>query len=403
MGAQSTGAPQETGREMPARHSRFTVWFLIAGFLAVVYTVPLTQAALEIARGQHPQFLDVFMQAPTQPNLRAYERQLEESSVWAQAVRPYVQYVWFRLLGDGGEKVVMGREGWLFYRPDVRHLVERGSLDEAFHAIMAFHKELGRRGIRLLVLPVPGKPAIYPDKLTSRVNGTGALESHTRELLARLERSGVEAVDLFALFERMRRNTDAVYLLRDTHWSGESARVAAELVAARIRERGWIPGGSVEYTTRELRVNRRSDVARMIRAPGVEAAYPAEEVRCEQVIEGASGAPYRDDPHSPVLILGDSFLRMYQTDEPRAAGFIAHLARALRLPVASLVNDGGASTLVRQELFRRPQLLHAKRLVIWEFVERDISYGAEGWKQVPLPPTLAATGTPTPAWAGGQD
>jgi hypothetical protein len=49
------------------------------------------------------------------------------------------------------------------------------------------------------------------------------------------------------------------------------------------------------------------------------------------------------------------------------------------------VNDGGASTLVRQQLSRRPELLRGKRLVIWEFVERDIYYGAEGWKAVPLP------------------
>ena len=48
------------------------------------------------------------------------------------------------------------------------------------------------------------------------------------------------------------------------------------------------------------------------------------------------------------------------------------------------MNDGGASTLVRQELARRPQLLAGKTLVIWEFVERDIGYGTEGWQVLPL-------------------
>ena len=32
----------------------------------------------------------------------------------------------------------------------------------------------------------------------------------------------------------------------------------------------------------------------------------------------------------------------------------------------------------------------AKRLVIWEFVERDIRYGTEGWKLIPLPLLQAA-------------
>ena len=53
-----------------------------------------------------------------------------------------------------------------------------------------------------------------------------------------------------------------------------------------------------------------------------------------------------------------------------------------RLP--SIVNDGGASTLVRQELARRPALLLNKKLVIWEFAERDIRFGTEGWQIVPL-------------------
>ena len=78
--------------------------------------------------------------------------------------------------------------------------------------------------------------------------------------------------------------------------------------------------------------------------------------------------------------MGDSFLRIYQQDEPGSAGFIAHLAKELQQPLTSLVNDGGASTLVRQELYRRPALLRNKRVVVWEFVDRDIRFGTEGWQ-----------------------
>ena len=88
-----------------------------------------------------------------------------------------------------------------------------------------------------------------------------------------------------------------------------------------------------------------------------------------------------------MLVLGDSFLRIYQTDDPKAAGFLAHLARNLKRPVASIVNDGGASTLVRQQLRRNPDLLEGKKLVVWEFVERDLRFGTEGWKKIPIPST----------------
>ena len=94
---------------------------------------------------------------------------------------------------------------------------------------------------------------------------------------------------------------------------------------------------------------------------------------------------YVDDPESQILVLGDSFLRIYQQDAPGSGGFVAHLAYELGTPLTSLVNDGGASTLVRQSLSTKPGLLDGKRVVVWEFVERDIRFGLEGWQKIPLP------------------
>ena len=148
---------------------------------------------------------------------------------------------------------------------------------------------------------------------------------------------------------------------------------------------GWIAAGPVRYGVRQVPVSRTADIARMISLPGSGAYFSPETTQCDQVISLADGALYRDDPSSTVLVLGDSFLRIYQTDAPGSAGFIAHLARRLGFAAASIVNDGGASTLVRQELSRRPQLLDGKKVVVWEFVERDVRFGMDGWKLVSLP------------------
>lgn len=124
----------------------------------------------------------------------------------------------------------------------------------------------------------------------------------------------------------------------------------------------------------------------MMQMPPLEARALPEDINAVQVVRVGDGELYRDDPGSDLLVLGDSFLRIYQQDEPGSAGLIAHLAKELGRPVSSLVNDGGGATLVRQELFSRPALLKNKRIVIWEFVERDIRFGTEGWLRVPLPP-----------------
>ena len=116
---------------------------------------------------------------------------------------------------------------------------------------------------------------------------------------------------------------------------------------------------------------------------------PYDEYAIEEAVrisEKAGGQAYQDDPQSPILLLGDSFSKVFQTDAPYSAGLIANLAYELQMPLASIVNDGGASTLVRQQLARRLDLLKNKRLVIWEFVERDIRFGLRGWQPVALTP-----------------
>jgi hypothetical protein len=114
-----------------------------------------------------------------------------------------------------------------------------------------------------------------------------------------------------------------------------------------------------------------------------------------------------------VLVLGDSFCRIYQYAEPQSlgelpatstagaaadsgtkrllpgsAGFISHLALALKSPVDAIVSDGGAATDVRRKLSTNPEILEGKQVVVWEFVERDIALGAQGWEEVALPRKL---------------
>lgn len=366
--------------------------WLIGFFLFVIYSLPLAQAVVEASRGEWPQAFDVFRQRPTAANLRAFERDTEHSSVVASAVRPWVQYLRFALLRDPGEKAILGRNGWLFYKPDVQYLVEPCRLEDSLPEIVRFRDQLASRGIRLLVVPIPAKPGIYPELLTlSPVFSGASLPTHTQDLLARLRSKGVATVDLRQPLVEWRRQGQA-FLQSDTHWSAWAARNAAELVAGEIRARRWDLEGSADFVNKPVTINRRGDLVRMMDAPRLEGRFPDERVLCEQVVSKSTGDVYRDDSHSPILVLGDSYLRIYQTDEPRAAGFIAHLARALRTPLASIVNDGGASTLVRRQLARSPELLTGKKLVIWEFVERDIRFGADGWQDVPLPAVTASSG-----------
>lgn len=370
--------------------------FLTAVFLAAIFGVGLSQAAVELARGERLGVLGLFQEVPSEAGLRRFEKRLDDACWLAPLVRPVVQTAQFAVLDDCGEKAVRGREGWFFYKPEVQYLVEpwppkRGAPpDDPVAAILDFRDQLAARGIALVVVPAPDKASVYPEMLTARAGSAAEpVNPATREIVARLEAAGVEVVDLFEVFARAKADPQtgrpaSLYLTQDTHWSPDGVRLAAGAVAQRILDRGWIVRGPAGYAEKPITVSRRGDVLQMIRVPQIERRFPPETILCSQVIRRDDESPYGDDPSSPVLVLGDSFLRIYQRDAPGAAGFVAHLARALRLPLSSVVNDGGASTLVRQELYRRPSLLAGKRVVVWEFVERDLRFGTEGWQQIPL-------------------
>jgi len=425
---------------MPTSHRKSEL-ALVLGFLAAITAVPITQTCLELAHGERVQFTDVFRQRPTAKNLRQYEHTLEEKSWFQQKLRPETQRLLFATLHDTGSKGVLGRDRWLFYRPDLRYLIDRdlGSSvasdskwvepvhnrshrESVARAIVRFRDQLKERGIALVVVPIPGKPSVYPDQVTRREIGKQQqFQSPTRQLIKLLGDENVPTVNLFEAFSSARDGSSnaPLYLAQDTHWTPRGAQVAAQCVANQLHELKLAPMPAVEFQTRTVSVTRWGDILDMMQIPSLRAAFPAEMAECQQVLDAADGLLVPSPADRPgtyrfpgqatsVLILGDSFCRIYQFPEPQSlgeavasgadsgtkrllpgsAGFISHLARALEAPVDAIVSDGGASTDVRRKLSTNPEILEGKRVVIWEFVERDIALGAQGWEDVPLPVKL---------------
>lgn len=353
---------------------------LIIAFVALIAAVPLLQCIVELRRGETPGVIRVFRERPTRASLAAFERSLEDASVTAKTLRPWMQAGQFFALGDGGAKVHVGRNGWLFYTPGVNAITQRpqprdSTPRDALAAVVAFRDSLKARGIRLIVVPVPNKESVYPQWLSSLSKPpTRIINPETRAFLDGCAAEGVEVVDLFARYREISRIP--YYLQQDTHWSPHGIDVAARAVAERIGFRG-----DAQFPPRIAAVTTHGDLVRMLQSPVLESQLAPEQIETTQI-------PGTSSDTASVLVLGDSFSRIFQTEEPHDAGFIAHLARHLGQPVASLVSDGGASTLVRQDLFRRPQLLVNTKVVVWEFTERDLRLGTDGWQIVPLPPVV---------------
>ena len=151
---------------------------LFAGILSVV---PVAQALLEASQENGVRAFEVFSEAPTAANLRAFEKNLEQASWAARYSRPLLQFAQFKWLHDGGEKVAVGSSGWLFYKPGLKYMV--GS-PETLHgtthtndpvaAIVDFRDQLAAQGIQLLLMPVPNKETILC-QIQGCISGTALL------------------------------------------------------------------------------------------------------------------------------------------------------------------------------------------------------------------------------------
>jgi hypothetical protein len=380
------------------RRLRDPKWILIFFFLGIIAAVPLIQTMIEAGGDEGVIALEVFSAPPTAANLRSYEKKLEAAGWVGRFSRPLVQFAQFKWLNYGGEKAIVGPQGWYFFKPGLNYMLARPEIARAANAtndpvaaIVDFRDQLAARGIDLLVMPVPNKDSIYPDRLTSRAKNMEPLMApRTRQLLERLNAAGVEVVDLFKEFSPTRQSgsnsVTPLYLAQDTHWSPAGVTLATRAAARRLTELRWVRLGNVNYGERPAPVQRLGDIVHMLQAPKIERMLTPEKISCVQVVRGQEGQLYKDDPNAEILVLGDSFMRIYQENTPTAAGFIAHLARELKQPLLSLVNDGGGSTIVREELCARPIYLKNKKVVLWEFVERDIGIGIKGWQRTPLPP-----------------
>lgn len=376
--------------------------------------------------------------------LRAFEKKVEDENALVLAVRPRYQLAVWNIFNDPGEKVVLGAgEGrWLFYRQDVEFLVQPSPLDERsakldnpVQAILRFRDQLKAKGVELLVVVTPGKPSIYPERLTGSaqvLNGAGfngadisrgaTAAGHGKSILDSLARLGLHTVDLYTPLLAAKADDaklGALYLNDDTHWTPRGAELAAGVIAGKVREMveaGVVDIGepSMEYVASDSVADRMGDIGEMSglnkfnvfktqrvighvisqqevseRAQTLDSTEtPANSLVDSAAVQEAIAydtvrTPFKDDfRKAQILILGDSFSRIYQTDSPVNAGWIAHFAKEMGRPVASIVSDGGASTLVREKLARKAGVLKGKKLLIWEFVERDLRFGAEGWKEV---------------------
>ena len=282
-----------------------------------------------------------------------------------------------------GAGAVAGLDGWYFSAAELRTVgaaarAGPGVRGDAVSSVLAVKRQLDDADVELLLVPVPPKSIIYPDRVAADLGvpiPVPRLDSALEAVYARLRDRGVNVLDLTDRFIRDRFHPEGpLYCRQDSRWSGTGCVVAAHAIAEVVTQRPWadlLESPPVEprwyVTTIRGDLGRRPD-----------AAPPApEELRLRGIVRATErgAAPVEPDAASPVALMGDSHTLIFHAGgayHARGAGLADQLAFALGAPVALASADAAASAESNPLALDRRALppLNGKRLVIWCFAAR---------------------------------
>lgn len=129
---------------------------------------------------------------------------------------------------------VPSKNGPVFFLqgPDANKDVPKDRFDKAVQIIKAYDELLRSKGIRFIFLPIPEKENIYYASLHTK------RPVFLEQLISTLRKMGVETVDTQSAFEDAFQKGILLYHANYTHWNENAVRIAADLLAKMIQEKG---------------------------------------------------------------------------------------------------------------------------------------------------------------------
>ena len=288
--------------------------------------------------------------------------------------------------------VVVGEsEGWLFLADELEHARQGRFWEKPWKesscagvdplpALLDFQQRLQALGVELLIVPVPTKVSIYPDRLTDSLKPSEA----PTEYLQILQHSGLRVLDLHPLFwdDREDPRHQSLYCAQDSHWTPRACQLAARAIYQTLTGADPpLPVNKFRKTSTRL---IRGDLARMRE----DLSLGREHITLEEVSypAGRNSHGY-DHPASEIILLGDSNVAVFSDPleglHGPAAGLPDYLSCLRGQSMDIIASFGDGVHQARLNLYRERSRAGAsywenKSWVVWCFSMREFTR-AEQW------------------------
>jgi hypothetical protein len=298
--------------------------------------------------------------------------------------------------------VIAGVDGWFFLSSDIRFLsvgqfwgadaakVSRAHKPESadpIPAIVDFHEQLKKRGIDLLLMPVPPKAAIYPEKILPDIDLHGETAApYLARFYDELRKREIDVVDLAPVFLQNRASEHGpVFCKTDSHWSGFGCVLAAQTINEKIHEK-LAAQPRKNYAAEWKETTIKGDLVDLggSKTKNVE----PEKIAVRTISDKETGAAVTPDSNSPLLIIGDSHTLVFHDFLAERSGLLDQLAYEIGFAPDLIGTRGSGATSVRVSLYRRARkdldYLAKKKMIVWCFAAREFTESDQGWDKVPV-------------------
>jgi hypothetical protein len=266
------------------------------------------------------------------------------------------------------DKVVMGRDSWLFFQETIGDYDGSAALcdeqmDILSRNLLKLKHTAEARGQVFLLAVAPNKNTLYREYMPSRYKRTNAPTNMERLLMT----EGLDSIDLTgALLE----SDKPTYFKSDSHWNGRGSRIAAREIMLAITEKtGVMPGidimGNGLYELEEI----TGDLGRML--------YPASHIREADYIYGEARQNYTNIGR--VRSLDDMFITTESNGTTlRVAVYRDSFANAL-IPYFSNAYSNVYYTRQTPPPMDSPAFLEAD-VIVFQIVERRLGELLSYWE-----------------------
>ncbi len=274
--------------------------------------------------------------------------------------------------------VVLGRDGWLYYRDTLDDYTGSGLLPEgdilsAAHNLALVREYCESQGAKFLFTIAPNKNTLYPEHMPDLT--VFSAERNAGRLAAALGAEGVPYLDLFAL---LGGQEETLYFARDSHWNSKGAALAADALNGAL-------GRSSDYSAGPFTPQpvHKGDLYEMLSPAGGR-------MEDDQVY----GGPLAFEYENPIRSAEDITIMTHKEGEGSLLMFRDSFGNLL---YPYLADSFGSALFSRSTAYRLDLVAQRSAgYVVVELVERNLDYLLQNIPQMPAPereaPGTAASG-----------